>query len=235
MIAVLLGIILPVLGRTLETGRSVSCRMALRSTAMDFIAFADVLLHADRGRDEEDLGGDRFYLETFQESQYAIDEFWAWGDEQTHTIPDAHGNNPMRCPTVAGEVMLKRNLACSDKGAITPLENISFGFNARLHRPEVVDDNGKVKAKKVALTPRVLEAQNVPLLWDVDGVDASAKGVTPVFSAPSLDSQIYAGDAYWFPGTRHNGAMNVAFVGGHVESTMRPLDEGWAWSFQPVD
>lgn len=234
IIVVLLGIILPVLGRTLETGRSVNCRVAMRSTAMDFIAFADEQLHANRG-DDEDLGRNRFYLETFQESQYGIDEFWAWGDDQTHTIPDAHGNNPMRCPTVDGDVVLKKNLACSTKGAIAPVEHVSFGFNARLHRPEVVDENGHVKAKKAALAAWMIDSPSVPLLWDIDGVDAAEKGVVPVFTAPSLESQIYANDAYWFPGTRHNGAMNVAFTGGHVLTTTRPLDEGWDWSFQPMD
>lgn len=234
MIGVLLGIILPVLGHTLETGRSVKCRMAMRSTAMDFIAFGDAFLTPDRG-DDKSLGRDRFHLETFQESQYGIDEFWAWGDEQTRTIPDAHGNNPMRCPTVSGELVLRKNMACTKTGAITPQEYISFGFNARLHRPEVVDDNGHVKANKVALTLDMLDRADTPLMWDVDGAVASVKGVNPVFSAPSLGSQIYANDTHWFPGKRHNGAMNVAFVDGHVHSTSRPLDEGWAWSFQPVD
>ena len=236
MIAVLLGIVLPVLGRTLESGRAFKCRMALRGVAMDFLTYADEQLHADRGNDEL-LPGDRFYLESFQESQYGIDEFWAWGAANEHLIPDAAGNNPMHCPSVRGEIKLKKNLACAN-GGVSPSENVSFGFNARLHRPEVVNDNGQIKAVKTSLSFRILEEGAVPLVWDVDGRVAKEKGVNPVFSAPAMDSQaVYANDKHWFPGTRHNGSMNIAFVDTHVDSTMRPLQdvaEG-AWSFQPID
>jgi prepilin-type processing-associated H-X9-DG protein len=102
----------------------------------------------------------------------------------------------------------------------------------------VVKDNGQVKAVKTALTHRILDVTGVPLVWDVDGRAAVAKGVNPVFSAPSLDSvAVYANDRYWFPGTRHNGSMNVAFVGGHVLTTMRPIQDfgAGAWGFQPID
>lgn len=232
MIALLLGIVLPVLGGALETGRQFKCSMSLRSVAMDFSAYADDMLHADRG-DDQSLPRDTFYLETFQESQYSIDEFWAWGDVQVYSLPDAAGNNPMRCASVAGDLMLKRNTACSN-GAVAPAANVSYGFNARLHRPEV-EVNGQIKAPKVKLTTRILEHAMVPLLWDVDGRVADSKGVQPVFSAPSLDSElVYANDQYWFPGARHNGAINVAFVDGHVESSAAPLQEsGWRWEFQP--
>jgi prepilin-type N-terminal cleavage/methylation domain-containing protein/prepilin-type processing-associated H-X9-DG protein len=232
MIAVLLGIILPALGRTMEAGRAFKCQMSMRSVAMDFQAFADDMLHADRGDDQD---GERFHLETFQESEYAVHEFWKWEDEQFHVMPDAAGNDPMRCPSIDGDLVLKKNVACS-KGAVSPPQNVSFGFNARLHRAEVTDDQGNVKAADVKLDARVLEMPGVPLLWDVDGRVATQKGVSPVFSAPALDSkQLYKNDKYWFPGMRHNGGMNVAFIDGRVESTARPLEEsasGWQWGAQ---
>jgi prepilin-type processing-associated H-X9-DG protein len=82
----------------------------------------------------------------------------------------------------------------------------------------------------------VIEHGSVPLLWDVDGASARRKGMQPVFSAPALNSTLaYANDRQWFPATRHGSGTQVAFVGGHVASSKKPLaEDGWMWGYQPA-
>lgn len=233
IVVLLLAVLLPALGHTARAARSFRCQMTLRAVAFDFSVFADERLHGPRG-DDESLGRGRFRVETFQESLYAIDEFWAFGDEPVHRLPDADRFDPLRCAEVRGPIELRRAVPCS-QGAVGPPENISYGFNMRLHRAEVVT-NGRPRLMPVRLSPDVIGESGVPLAWDVDGLSAQSKGVTPVFSAPSLDSRgPFAGDQFWFPSSRHNGAGAFAFLGGHVLTSRRPLEEaGWAWGFQTV-
>lgn len=227
IVGVLLTLLLPTASRAIKAARGFKCQMAQRAVAFDFQIFADDRLHGSRGHDDA-LATGRFRLETFQESQYQIDEFWKWGETPEVTMPDAQGNDPMRCAAVKGEITLRRNEPCTGN-AISPRELISFGFNMRLHRRAA-------DGRPVQLSSRILEeAGNVPLLWDVDGEVAAARNLVPVFSAPSLgEGGMLADDRFWFPAARHNGAANYAFIDGHVESSAKPLDmTDWDWTYVP--
>ena len=232
LIALLIGILAPAIHGAVVKARSFKCQMAQRSVAFDFQIFADPQLHGERGDDGDGIS---FSIETFQESQYGVDEFWRWGDAGAISLPDAKGNDPMRCPDVREPLKLRNNLACSN-GAVGPARSVSYGFNARLHRAEVIDSRGRPRAVQVTLRPDLLGHSSVPLLMDVDGQLASERGVNPVYIAPTLDSQgPYADDRVWFPGLRHGGKANVAFMDGHVESLADPenaLDIDWA--YQPI-
>ena len=231
IIAVLMSLMLPALGGARTSARSFRCQMAQRAVAFDFSIFADDALHGDRGDDDRELRPNRFRLETFQETQYGIDEFWSWGAKQIVELP-YEGNDPMRCPEVEGPVELRRNAPCS-RGGVAPPENISFGFNVRLHWGEQVRD-GQVGVRPVELTTEILSHPSVPLMWDVDGAVAEENDVSPVFSGPPLDSQgPFARDRYWFPDMRHAGTMNLTFIDGSVRSTRRPLDDSLDWGYQP--
>lgn len=239
IIAVILGVLLPALSGTIASARSFKCQMALRSVAFDFSVFADDQLHGPRGNDELDLPRNSFRLETFQNAQYGLAEFWAYGTLPSVRLPDAQGRDPMRCAAQTGDLVLRRNVPCS-QGGVGPPENVSFAFNMRLHVSERRALAGATAG--VVLTPKILEGSGVaapsqiPLLWDVDGSEAARRGASPVYSAPTLASQlIFTGDQYWFPGKRHAGAMNVAFVDGRVDSSKAPLSEhDWAWDFDPA-
>jgi len=234
IVTVLIGMLLPALQGARASVRGLQCQMSQRTVAADFIIFAnDYQMHAgQRGDDARELPAGKFRLETFQESQYQIDEFWGWGSRQTVSMP-FEGNDPMRCPEVPGNVQLRRGAPCS-RGGVSPPEHISFGFNVRLHVAEVERD-GRTRIVAVHLTSQILEHGDVPLFWDVDGAKAEANGVSPVFSGPSLDSGgPFARDRYWFPDFRHNGAANFAFIDGRVEATRAPLSEPWPWGYQPV-
>lgn len=232
IVALLIGILAPTIRGAMARARAFKCQMAQRSVAFDFAIFADPELHGDRGDDGD---GRMFSIETFQESQYGVDEFWRWGDRLgSIELPDAKGNDPMRCPEVRAPMTLRQDLACST-GAVGPAPSVSFAFNARLHRAEITDSRGRPRVILVSLRPDILSRTDVPLLLDVDGERAGARGINPVYIAPSLDSRgPYAQDRVWYPGLRHGGKANVAFVDGHVESSSDPSNEaGWDWAYQP--
>lgn len=231
IIGVLLAILLPAIGATMKSARAFRCQMSLRSVAFDFTVFADDDMHGDRGHDAQ-LGPRHFRLETFIESQYGIDEFWNWGSAPTHTLPDAAGNDPMRCPDVRGEVTVTSQTPCS-QGAMAPPENVSFGFNMRLHVAEVPGPGGQLITARVKLTSAILDQGTVPLAWDVSGAEAGQLGAIPLFSAPALGNQ-GAFSNVWFPAARHQGKGNHAFIDGSVRSSGRPLEEtGWGWGYKP--
>lgn len=229
VLALLIAILLPSLGLSVGAARKFRCQVSLRSIGFDFGIFADETLHGDRG-DDESLGG-RFRLETFQESEYGIDEFWRWGDMMAYTLPDSQKNDPMRCAAVKGYVMLRRNTPCGS-GAVGPRENVSFGFNGRLQWAPGRNPN---RWQPTTLTSSIVEEGMVPLAWDVDGAEAKRRGAQPVFSAPAAGSTSgpFADGSLWYPASRHNGGLNVLFVDQHVEFTTRPLEERWDWSFVP--
>jgi prepilin-type N-terminal cleavage/methylation domain-containing protein/prepilin-type processing-associated H-X9-DG protein len=238
IIAVIAGVLLPALSGTMASARSFKCQMALRSVAFDFTVFADDQLHGQRGNDELELPRNSFRLETFQNAQYGLSEFWAYDTQQLVRLPDAQGRDPMRCAAQKGDLVLRRNVPCS-QGGVGPPENVSFGFNMRLHISERRAFAGATPG--VVLTSKILEGapdaspSQIPLLWDIDGAEAGRRGLPPVFSAPARSSQwLFVGDQYWFPGKRHAGKLNVAFVDGRVDASNSPLTQpGWAWDFDP--
>lgn len=238
IIATLLALLLPAARGTVATARSFKCQVSLRSSAFDFSTFADDTLHPNRGDDQDLAGGRSFRLETFVEYQYGVDEFWQWGSDQTHDFPDGNGNDPLRCTEVRGIVRGQRDTPCSE-GAITPPQNISYGFNVRLRLSDRQRQAGRTPY--VVLNSRILDGQGLvspsllPLSWDVDGRRAVQQSANPLFSGPTLtESVLLPNNRYWFPSVRHNGVLNISFVDGHVESTRAPLDEpNWAWGFDP--
>ena len=231
VLAMIIGLLLPALSRSMGMARQFKCQVSLRSIGFDFSVFADDTLHGDRGADERI--SPRFKLETFQESQYGLDEFWRWGEaNNTHTLPDADQNDPMRCAEIDGFVTLRRGVPCRNN-AITPTEKVSYTFNGRLDRAPRGSTN---RWMQVTLTPMSALEPMIPLAWDVDGKIAAELDVTPVFSAPGLDATTgpFANDALWFPSFRHNGATNVLLTDQSVKSTTDLLNENsWRWDYLP--
>jgi prepilin-type N-terminal cleavage/methylation domain-containing protein/prepilin-type processing-associated H-X9-DG protein len=235
IIAVLIGLLSPAIGGVLGSARGVKCQASLRTIAEDFHYFADDAVHPNRGDDERLRN--RFRLSTFQEHEYGIDEFWAFGSAESHEFAASDQQNSMQCASVHGAVTVRRDQACTSSGAIDPPQSVSYGMNSRLHRAEIDGPGGFPLPRPVLLTADILQQPDVPLAWDVDGATAFEKGVLPQFSAPSLGSKaVYAWDRFWFPGFRHGGVINVAFVGGHVLATKSPLEEtAWRWDYQPIN
>ncbi len=231
ILGVLLSLVLPIARSTIGSARGFKCQMSQRSSAYDFNVFSDDVYHGNRGRDASEQR--RFRLDTFVASQYCLEEYWCWDGEQRHDLPDNDKNDPLRCPEVKGTLTLQRNIPCQS-GGVSPWQNASFGFNLRLKFAErPAPQTGFVS---VWMRSAIISESNVPLLWDVDGAAATARGSAPFFSAPSMASTgLFAGDRYWYPGMRHNKGMNVAFVDGHVEATGRPLQQPtWRWDYSPI-
>lgn len=222
IIALLLAIMLPALSKARRAGRNLKCVANMRQVSERFIIFADDFAVESRGNAVH-YNPSTFYLETFQESIYHVDDFWDFPDALPRQIDPA--DQPLMCPE--GPYVLNRrpNKPCSG-GAVYPAENVSIAFNRRLHRP--------TGAFQKLLSSRILNHPNVPLAMDADGAAPDAPS-DPYYSAPPLDiPDGYASGAHWIPSKRHDGRMNVAFIGGHVGASSAPLSApGWQWSYVP--
>lgn len=227
VLGVLLGVLLPVLSGSIAAARSFRCQMTLRNTAFDLHMFLDPRLDASRERDPCERDGS-VALETFQESLYGIDEFWAYGEGASRVELRDSQDVPLRCAEVHGGLVLRSDAPCS-AGGVASWKTVSYTFNSRLHR--ATDREGR--ALQLCVREALLEEPNVPLAWDVDGVEATRLGVTPVFNAPPLGvDDLYEDGRSWTPAARHGGGLNVVFIDGRVESTRTPLAEpSWQWAY----
>lgn len=230
IIGMLLAVLLPALSLVRSQAKKVRCMVNLRTVAFDFRLFADDYSYATRG-DSDHRADRRFRFEDFVDSQYKIEEFWSGWPGQTQSMSAA--KEPTMCP--AGRPLLKRVAGKPCKAqAVTPLENVSYGFNGRLDR-EAVWFHGRIRMAPAYLDSGVLESGRIPIAFDIDGRTAVERDKLPYFSAPpgAIEDAYHSGE-YWFPSIRHAGRMNVAFTGGHVLSSADPLREAeWAWQYQP--
>jgi len=231
IIAILLSLLLPGVRAVRSRSRAYGCQINLRSVSFDFTIFADSTLHGRRGDDT----GKTFRLESFQESQYRIDEFWnRSGTTFNGSVRDL---GVMACAEVSGEIIMRSDTPCRS-GAVQPARNISYAFNLQMDRPEVFND-GMWTTLPVRLSDRILQeprSDRIPLVWDIDGAVAASRQVTPHYSAaPSEPGLPYSDGTMWFPSLRHGGRMEVAAIDGSVRDTASPLADsfGWRWDFQP--
>lgn len=235
IISLLLAILLPALSAGRQASQDLRCKANLRNVSMQFMLFADGS-NTHRGQSEA-LGGQRFYIEDFQESVYQIDEFWSGDPEEIESQPlDGNAIN-MMCPSFGSAKLDRRAGYPCSAGAVGPQKNVSVGFNMRLHR-RTQEIDGVNYLRLTQLTPGILQFPDVPLLFDVDGQAAVDAGTIPYYSAPPLldDSCVdaYEDGAHWFPSLRHRNRINVAFIGGHVLSSPEPVREPWwKWGYQP--
>lgn len=233
IIAILLSLLLPGVRSVRSRSRAYACQVNLRSVSFDFNIFADSSLHGSRGNDTDNS---KFHLETFQESQYGIDEFWKRpGSVFSGSVRDL---GVMACAEVSGEVTLRSQTPCRS-GAVQPARNVSYAFNLQLDRPERYVDGFWI-TRQIWLNDRMLQEprpDQIPLLWDIDGAVAAERQVTPHYStAPSDPGRPYSDGTVWFPGLRHGGRMQIAALDGSVRDTATPLsdDQGWRWDYAPV-
>lgn len=239
IISLLIAILLPALQAGRYAAQDLKCRTNLRAVSMQFMTFADPNSGLPRG-DSEALGPRIFRLDDFQESIYRISEFWdAGADKRLSVSPNSQ---PLMCPSGSRQLERRSGIPC-DTGAVGPMANISIGFNMRL-RMASKTVNDVFLATNAYLTDKVLQFPDTPLLLDVEGGDAIAKGVTPYYTAPPVPcpkkksgeptEDLFSSGRFWFPGARHQGRLNVGFIGGHVLSSQTPLLEPWwRWEYTP--
>lgn len=232
IIAVLMSILVPALSSARRTVQALQCASNMRTVTTQFGLFVDGNSVGGRG-DSEALGGRRFFINDFQESLYRIDEFWDAGAATTQ--PLVAGDEPMLCPAGASRLEKRKGFPCGSQ-AVGPPGDVSLAVNMRLYR-SVIDFKGqRILAPSAGTHVRsnVLDHPYVPLILDVDGEEAAARGLEPFYIAPPLlESQDpYADGRFWMPSRRHGGKTNVAFVGGHVLSSAQPDRERWDWQYQ---
>lgn len=229
IIAALIAILGASVRKVRNAGRTVVCMNNLKTVNQEFFRFADDSTRTYRGDSERT--GRLFRLEDFQEKLYRIDEFWDAGPSSEITLEPS--KLALACPAATGILTKRKNLPCSEN-AIVPPENVSMAFNMRLDRVSAVVRGWPV-LQRTRLTMRILERFDVPLAFGVDGAQAARNGVLPYYSAPpARDAGLYGTGKFWFPSLRHEGKLNVAFIGGYV---LRTADPGNAprsnWEYQP--
>jgi len=231
IIVVLLAILLPAIGSARQGAKTIVCSANMKTIVMDFDFFADGTSALGRG-DSRSLGGDRFWINDFQDSLYHLDEFWDRNDAPVATLKNQ--DELMLCPAGAPRLIKRRGLPCG-REAVGPGEDVSLAVNMRLYRAVFHIKGKKLLASPLAthVSSRILEHPYVPLVMDVDGDKAVQKGVDPFYIAPPLNNDDpYAGGRYWSPSRRHGGKTVVGFVGGHVLRSSKPAQEHWDWSYQ---
>jgi prepilin-type processing-associated H-X9-DG protein len=228
IVSILLALVGSAIAAARRAARDFLCKNNLKTITFKFTLFADDQAYASRGDDEGNRG---FRIETFQESVYAIDEFW---DLPGRTeSPLAPSEQPLICPSGPQKLVRRRDLPCSDY-AVAPAANVSIAFNMRLDRVSA-KIGGRWVLAPVRLHSQILDHPLVPLVMDVDGEAADARGKLSYYTAPSADDPgLYAGNRFWFPARRHDGAVNVGFIDGHIASSPDPAKQAaWNWRYQP--
>lgn len=232
IISLLIAILSGALVKARAAARSFVCKNNLKTVAFEFNLFADDLHPPDPTRDD---GGSSYHfkIESFQERLYRINGYWEEENENQTEVPIEPARQPLMCPSGSQELSRRKGLPCRQY-AVGPARNVSVAFNMRLDRISV-EIEGRWLLREVALTGRILERASVPLAFDVDGAEADRRRLVPYYAAPAAgDPGMYARDQFWYPSGRHERSMNVAFIGGHVQSSTQPAEEpGWDWKYQP--
>jgi prepilin-type N-terminal cleavage/methylation domain-containing protein/prepilin-type processing-associated H-X9-DG protein len=214
-----------------EEARSLHCASSMRNLAMKFEAFA--LRENPEGRgDSEQLGGNRFRINDFQDLLYGIDEFWDQDDRQTGTLTPQQ--SLMLCPSARSELTKRAGFPCGQQ-SLQPLDSVSVALNMRLYRG-VIELSGRSALAPTALTflrESVIDHPYTPLAMDVDAEAAISANHDPFYISPAIDGvdDPYASNRFWFPSDRHRGTTMVAFIGGHVQRSKSPATEGWSWRY----
>lgn len=232
IMTVLVSIISASLVRVRMAAKSFVCKNQLKTVAFEFIQFADEYAHPWRGESDES-GRAGFDLEDFQEHLYDVSEFSPVADENAnYTTNYKAADHPLICPCGPQELAHQANREFDLPDAITPITNISIGFNLRLYLTDTALDQQRY------ITKNIVEHPTVPLAFDVDGEQAPTAATSlgtlfPFYSAPRED--VSGPWDYWHPPMkRHGGHINAAFVGGHVLSSPDPAKQGgWDWKYQP--
>ncbi len=233
IIAILLALLLPALAAARGQMKMLKCSSNLRTVGFKFQLFVEGQNPEGRG-DSEVLHGGRFYISDFQDLLYRIDEFWDTPDLGSVTLEA--NEHVMLCPAGAAQLTKHVGFPCSE-AAIRPVEDVSLAVNMRLSRA-VANFMGTPVISPAAAThvrADVLNHPQAPLLMDVDGREALARGIEPFYTAPPLLGEPtgpYADGDFWMPARSHAQRTNVVFVGGHVLSSERPEQEAWDWVYQ---
>ncbi len=224
IIAALVGLLMTAVSASRRAGLRLRCISQMHQVAFEFRMFADDWTVKWRG-DSEILGPGQFHIEDFKDYIYGVDEFWDAGPTARLTVDPTR--QPMMCPA-GPDLLYRQKQATAFQPTVFPERNISLALNRRLWRDGVVPGVTRV-------TSKILDHPNVPVVFDVDGEAAMAAVGESLYAAPLVKpGDDYWMGAYWQPAFRHGGSINVAFVGGHVASSKKPLEErSWAWGYIP--
>jgi prepilin-type N-terminal cleavage/methylation domain-containing protein/prepilin-type processing-associated H-X9-DG protein len=231
IVSALTALLIPALRSVRGQARRLHCASNLRNITIDFQLFASGESDGGQG-DSERLGATRFRINDFLDRTYRLDEFWDLNSSDTGELTASRESS--LCPSGAPSISKRRGFPCGQQ-SLFPVEDVSLAFNMRLYRG-VIEWAGTTLLAPVSTThvrASILHHPYVPLVMDVDAKHAVEAGFEPFYIAPGRpnDEGPYAQDRYWFPSSRHAGAANVGFVGGHVLTSRQPQRENWNWEY----
>lgn len=230
---ILVGLLMPALASARRQAQAIVCMSNLKSVGFDFNLTLQNPGSLKRLR--QDANDRNFGLTSFIDKLYGAGAYYP-ADHKSE-IEHINGDSIFFCPSGPGSIRVDRvqqypdQAAAALAGAVSPLRQLSYGFNARLHmvfRGPSPQQSGSTRWYP-SLSKSLLDNAGVGrtvLLADYDGELAEqAEKVDPHLFAPAVERFGYykatvnkpLGEQ-WFPKYRHNGKCNVALLDGSVIS-----------------
>ncbi len=231
---ILVGLLMPALASARRQAQAIVCMSNLKSVGFDF----NLTLEnpGSLKRLNQDANDRTFGLTSFIDKLYGAGAYYP--DHHKAEIEHINGDSIFFCPSGPEAIRVNRlnpfpeQAAAALAGAVAPLQQLSYGFNARLHkvfRGPSPQQSGSTRWYP-SLSKSLLDNAGVGrtvLLADYDGelAQQAAGNVDPHLFAPAVERfGHYRASVHkplgeqWFPKYRHNGKCNVALLDGSVIS-----------------
>ena len=252
IIALLVSLLMTGLRGVMWQANSLVCMSNLRQIAFEFQLVAE---HPDSLERWDPGHADRsgFGLTSFIDKVYFAGKYFRPADAgESGTVKEYYrGQEVFLCPSGPSRIRVTggRRVLEPDNPAIMYPENVSYGFNARLHKIfRLSQEEDQWVERYVKLNLNMYDWPNAPrtaLVFDVDARAAVKAGSAPHLIAPpnepiesddipdELSMGYQPGNSAsglihgrkWFPSRRHQGKTNVALLDGSVRSVKDLLAE----------
>jgi prepilin-type processing-associated H-X9-DG protein/prepilin-type N-terminal cleavage/methylation domain-containing protein len=227
IIALLISILMPALGRARKQANNVQCMSNVRQLTQSYVMY----INASKGRGVVYRGNDDFWIEAFRKDYGNINEI------RFCPLAKEDVSNDWGSATRAWTFTL--TLA----GVGTTRNSGSYGFNGWNHRWDPIGRGGAQYSggtQEMYVTPTSAEASRIPVFGDCIWPDGWPKASDP--TPPNLQTGDRARQgsspenmAARFTIARHDRKVNIGFLDGHAESVI--LDDikqlKWHNGFQP--
>ena len=254
IIALLVSLLMTGLRSVMRQANSLVCMSNLRQIAFQFQRVAENPADLKRwDADHADLSG--FGLTSFIDKVYTAGAYFrpVVPGESESVNEFYRGQEIFLCPAAPSRIRVTGGRRVLDPiaPAIMYPENVSYGFNARLHKIfRYSQEEGKWVERYVKLSLNMYDWPNAPrtaLVFDVDAraavkaesdphliappnepifLDDPDDPDDPIFGyQPGEDSLGLIHGRKWFPSQRHQGKTNVALLDGSVRSVKNLLAE----------
>jgi prepilin-type processing-associated H-X9-DG protein/prepilin-type N-terminal cleavage/methylation domain-containing protein len=223
IIALLISILMPALGRARKQANAVQCASNVRQLVQSYLMY----LNANKGRGVAYRGNDDFWIEAFRKDY-------------------GNANDIRFCPNAKEDISPSWGTATRawtfSNGATT--NSGSYGFNGWNHRWDPVGQGGAMYSggsQQHYVTPTSAEASRIPVFGDCTWPDGWPRATDPTPPNLQTGDPSRQGNApsenmmARFTIARHDRRANIAFLDGHADAVL--LDDmkqlKWHNGYQP--